>query len=141
MKKFEIIEHTADIGIEAFGKDKREVFINVAKGMFEIIAGKNVNSKDDFSCKININAENLENLLIAWLNELLYLSEVMLVIFNKFKIEELSDSHIHGEIEGIKINPEVHKIKKEIKAVTYHNLEFKKDRKSGLWRARVIFDI
>ena len=141
MKKFEIIEHTADIGIEAFGKDKKEVFINIAKGMFEIIAGKNINSKGNFLYKINITAENLEDLLIAWLNELLYLSEVKLVIFNKFEIEELSDNHIKSGIEGIKISPEVHKIKKEIKAVTYHGLEFKKDEGSGLWRARVIFDI
>jgi SHS2 domain-containing protein len=46
MKEFEILEHTADIGIAAYGKNKREVFINAAKGMFEIIAGGTENFKE-----------------------------------------------------------------------------------------------
>ncbi len=48
MKEFEILEHTADIGIAAYGKTKREVFINAAKGMFEIIAGGNKTLKKNF---------------------------------------------------------------------------------------------
>jgi len=77
MKKFEILEHTADIGIMAYGKNKREVFINAAKGMFKIIAGENRNLKENFYDKIKLEADNLEGLLFAWLNELLY------ILFNK----------------------------------------------------------
>lgn len=141
MKEFEIIDHTADIGIVAYGKTKREVFINTAKGMFEIIAGENRNLKENFYDKIKLEAESLEDLLIAWLNELLYISEVKLVILNKFKIKELFDYQIKAEVGGTKINHLSIRIKKEIKAVTYHRLEFKKDEESGLWRAQVIFDI
>lgn len=141
MKEFEILEHTADIGIAAYGKNKREVFINAAKGMFEIIAGENRNLKENFYDKIKLEAESLEDLLIAWLNELLYIGETRLVILNKFQIKELSDFQIKAEVRGTKINPPSIKIKKEIKAVTYHRLEIKKDRESGLWRAQVIFDI
>jgi SHS2 domain-containing protein len=139
MKEFEILEHTADIGIAAYGKTKREVFINAAKGMFEIIAGENRNLK--FYDKIKLEADNLEGLLFAWLNELLYIGETRLVILNKFQIKDLSDYQIEAEIEGMKINPPSVKIEKEIKAVTYHRLEIKKDEESGLWRAQVIFDI
>ena len=141
MIKFEILEHTADIGIAAYGKTKREVFINVAKGMFEIIAGENKNLKDNFYDKIKLEADNLEGLLFAWLSELLYIGETRLVILNKFQIKELSDYQIKAEIGGIKINPPSVKIEKEIKAVTYHRLEIKKDEESGLWSAQVIFDI
>jgi SHS2 domain-containing protein len=154
MKKFEILEHTADIGIAAYGKTKREVFINAAKGMFEIIAGENKNPKEnfydkikleadnlEFYDKIKLEADNLEGLLFAWLNELLYIGETRLVILNKFQIKDLSDYQIEAEIEGMKINPPSVKIEKEIKAVTYHRLEIKKDEESGLWRAQVIFDI
>ena len=88
MKEFEILEHTADIGIAAYGKTKREVFINVAKGMFEIIAGKNKNLKENFYDKIKLEADNLEGLLFAWLNELLYIGEIRMVILNKFQIKE-----------------------------------------------------
>jgi len=142
MKEFEILEHTADIGIMAYGKTKREVFINSAKGMFEIIAGNNNDiANNNFSCKVILKAENLENLLVAWLNELLYIGETRLVILNKFHIKELSNFQIKAEVEGIKINPPSVKIEKEIKAVTYHCLEIKKDEERGFWSTRVIFDI
>jgi SHS2 domain-containing protein len=141
MKEFEIIDHTADIGIVAYGKTKREVFINAAKGMFEIIAGENRDLKENFYAKIKLEAKSLEDLLIAWLNELLYISEVKLVILNKFKIKELSDGQIKAEVGGTKINHLSIRIKREVKAVTYHRLEIKKDEESGLWSAQVIFDI
>ena len=141
MKEFEILEHTADIGIEAYGKTKREVFTNAAKGMFEIIAGETKNLKENFYDKIKLEADNLEGLLFVWLNELLYISETKLVILNKFKIKELSDFQIEAKVEGIKIDPPFVKIQKEIKAVTYHRLEIKEDKESGLWRAQLIFDI
>ena len=141
MKEFEILEHTADIGIAAYGKTKKEVFINAAKGMFEIIAGETKNIKENFYDKIKLEADNLEGLLFAWLNELLYISETKLVILSKFKIKELSDFQIKAEVEGMKINPPSVKIEKEIKAVTYHRLEIKKDEESGLWRAQIIFDV
>lgn len=141
MKEFEIIDHTADIGIVAYGKTKKEVFINAAKGMFEIIAGENRDLKENFYAKIKLEAKSLEDLLIAWLNELLYLSEVKLVILNKFIIKELSDGQIKAEVGGTKINHLSIRIKREVKAVTYHRLEIKKDEESGLWSAQVIFDI
>ena len=108
---------------------------------FEIIAGENKNPKENFYDKIKLEADNPEGLLFAWLNELLYISETKLVILSKFKIKELSDYQIKAEVGGMKINPPSVKIEKEIKAVTYHRLEVKKDEESGLWRAQVIFDI
>jgi len=142
MRKFEIFEHTADIGINVYGRTMRDIFINSAKGMFEIIAGKNSRlTEDNFSCKVSVQAEDLEDLLVAWLNELIYISEIKLVILNQFKIKELSYHHIEAEVEGIKINRLGWKIEKEIKAVTYHCLEIKKDKEKGRWRARLIFDI
>jgi len=141
MKEFEILEHTADIGIAIYGKTKKEVFINAAKGMFYIITEEDAGFKENFSHNLKLTAENLENLLVAWLSELLYLSVTKLVVFNRFEIEELSDYQLNGEIFGKRIEQSGHKIKREIKAVTYHRLEIKKDEKSGLWRAQVIFDI
>ncbi|HBY58168.1 MAG TPA: archease [Candidatus Atribacteria bacterium] len=141
MKEFEIIEHTADIGIVAYGKNKKEVFINAAKGMFDIITGGNITLKEDFYDKIELEADNLEGLFFVWLNELLYISETKLVILNKFEIKDLSNNKISVEVRGMTINQLDRKIEKEIKAVTYHRLEIKKDEESGLWRAQVIFDI
>jgi SHS2 domain-containing protein len=63
MKEFEIIDHTADIGLVAYGKNKEQVFINTAKGMFEIIAGETKNLKGNFYDKIKLEADNPEGLL------------------------------------------------------------------------------
>jgi len=142
MKEFEILEHTADIGMIAYGKNKREIFVNIAKGMFNVIAGNDDSLiNNNFSCKVTLRAEGLEDLLVAWLNELLYIGETRLVILNKFKIKELSDFQIKTEVEGMKIKPPSVKIEKEIKAATYYSLEIKKDDRIGLWSARVIFDV
>ncbi len=141
MKEFEILEHTADTGIAAYGKTKREVFINAAKGMFEIISGETKDLKENFYDKIELEADNPEGLLFTWLNELLYISETKLVILSKFEIKDLSNNKIAAEVRGMKINRLGCKIKKEIKAVTYHRLEIKKNEESGLWKAQVIFDI
>lgn len=141
MKEYEIIEHTADIGIVAYGKTKKEVFINAAKGMFDIITGENITLKEDFYDKIELEADNLEGLLFVWLNELLYISETKLVILNKFEIKDLSNNKISAEVKGMTINRLDRKIEKEIKAVTYHRLEIKKDKESRLWNAQVILDI
>ncbi|HER25014.1 MAG TPA: archease [Candidatus Atribacteria bacterium] len=141
MKEFEILEHTADIGIAAYGKTEKEVFINAARGMFEIIAGDTRNLKENFADKIKLEADNPEGLLFAWLNELLYISDTKWVILNRFTIKDLSQNQIRAEIKGRTIDQLGHKIKREIKAATYHHLEIKKDEESGLWRAQVIFDI
>jgi len=141
MKNFEIIEHTADIGIIAYGKTKEEVLINSARGMFYIITEEEESFKIESSYPVELIAETLEDLLVSWLSELLYLFETKLVILSKFEIREFSDYHLKGKVYGEKINQDSQRIKREVKAVTYHYLEFKKDEVSELWKARVIFDI
>ena len=142
MKKYEVIEHTADIGIEVFGKTMRDIFIHSAEGMFAIITGNRcIEKSEDFLSNVILKGEEFEDLLVRWLNELLYISETKLIILTQFTIEELSNHQIKAVVKGKKINETGFKIEKEIKAVTYHDLEIKKDRKKELWTARIIFDI
>jgi len=142
MKKYEIIDHTADIGIDINGRIIQDIFIHSAEGMFAIMTGNSsIIAREDFSGKIKLNAEDLEDLLVAWLNELLYISETKWVVLTGFNIKKLSNHHIEADIEGTKIHRTNLKIEKEIKAVTYHQLAIEKDSETGLWRARVIFDI
>lgn len=141
MKNFEIIEHTADIGIIAYGKTKEEVLINSARGMFYIITEEEGPFKIESSYPVTLTAETREDLLVSWLSELLYIFETKLVVLSKFEIKELSDYRLTGKVYGENIGQNSQRIKKEVKAVTYHYLEFKKDEVSKLWRARVIFDI
>ena len=141
LKKYEFFEHTADIGIRAFGKTLKELFANAATGMFEIIAAKkqkaDTKKQKAKEFKIIKQADSLENLLVEWLDELLFLFATKNIVFEKFGIEELDEKHIKAIVFGLAAKN--FDIKTEVKAVTYHMLEIKKHRNN--WQAQVIFDV
>ena len=137
-KRFGILEHTADIGLVAYGRNLEEVFENAAEGMFSLIMDIDKGG-DSFSCELRVESEDKEGLLVEWLNELLYISEVNEIILKTFKITYLEkDRFLTAKVYGEKVDLNRHQIKTEIKACTYHELKIKKDK---VWRAQVIFDI
>jgi SHS2 domain-containing protein len=137
-KPFEIIDHTADIGIIAYGADIKQVFANAALGLFNLMADLD-EFKEDIRRELQISAEDVEVLLVAWLNELIYIFDVEHVIFKRFEINELTSTQIKARCFGEKIKPRQHKLKREIKAATYHMLKINKEE--GGYKVQVIFDI
>jgi SHS2 domain-containing protein len=137
-KPFEVIDHTADIGIVAYGDDIKQVFANAALGLFNLMA-----DLDDFEeglqRDLELSAEDVEVLLIEWLNELIYIFDVEHIIFKKFEIEKLTSTEVKARCFGEKIKPGQHKLKREIKAATYHMLRISKE--DGTYKVQVIFDI
>ena len=90
MKIYELIDHTADVGVKAYGKSLPEAFENAAKGMFDIITDSSeIESIGQFD--INLEAPNIEQLLVDWLSELLYLHSAQNLVFGFFKIMEFDD--------------------------------------------------
>lgn len=136
--KYEIINHTADVGIRAFGKDVNELFENTAYGMFEIIASLN-NVTNELETEIEIKDDGLDDMLHDFLSELLFKYEVENILFGKFIVKSLDKKGLKGTALGEKIDLNRHRIKTEIKAVTYHQLKVKKEENH--WIAEVIFDI
>ena len=138
MKRYEVIDHTADVGLRAYGKDIKELFANAAYGMFNILADlKNVHPKR--SLKIKVEAPNIEELFLSWLSELLYQYETREIIFKEFLIDKLSENSISARAQGEKLDLRKHRLKAEIKAVTYHELKVQKIKNH--WQGEVIFDI
>ncbi|MFC2049763.1 archease [Chloroflexota bacterium] len=137
-KPFEVIDHTADIGIVAYGADIKQVFANAALGLFNLMA-----DLDDFEegleRELELSAEDVEVLLIEWLNELIYIFDVEHIIFKKFEIEKLTSTQVKARCFGEKVKPGQHKLKREIKAATYHMLRISKE--DGTYKVQVIFDI
>ena len=137
MPDFEIVDHTADTGIIAYGKDIRELFINSARGMFSIIISPEqvaeVTRQD-----INVEAENQDELLVAWLNELLYLFDAENLVFARFEISDIGKTSMTATAFGETIDLNRHEIKSPIKAATYHLLKIEKN---DMMKAQVIFDI
>jgi len=136
--KYEIIEHTADIGIKAYGKTLSEAFENAAKGMFDIITDKSeVESIGQYEIKLD--APDLEQLLVDWLSELLFLNASQNLVFGFFKVEiDEKKNTLIAQVFGEKYNISKHKVGTEIKAVTYHMLEV---RNKKPYHVQVLFDI
>lgn len=138
MKTFETIEHTADIGIRAFGATLTEAFENAAVAMFSLITDlDSVKPVDEYT--IAVMADDSETLLVEWLNELLYLFESNSVLFCRFKVMELGETSLKASAFGETIDPARHKLETDIKAVTYHMLKIA--RVDSSWSATVIFDV
>lgn len=138
MERYEIIPHTADIGIKAYGKDLKELFANAAYGMFDIIADLD-GLKSSITVSIKAQAPNREELLVAWLGELLYHFYTKQIIFFDFEIEELTDTRVKAKASGRSVGENRNRLKTEIKAVTYHELKIEGKKKR--FTATVIFDI
>jgi len=136
-KRFEVIEHTADVGIAAYGSDLKEAFANAAYALFSLMVDlKQVG--DTLYREVEITAENQEDLLVAWLNELIYLFEVESILFKRFSVDELTETRLKSRCYGQAIDLLRHKIKLGVKAATYHMLKVEKDNGS---RVQVLFDI
>lgn len=137
MKPFKEVDHTADIGIKAAGNSLGELFQNAAHGMFSLLADtSNIQSKKDVT--VDVTAKNKEELLIVFLNEILYQYETRKIVFNKCSIFYISDARAVALCKGEKINAS-HSILREIKAATYHNLKLQ--RNGRIWEAQIIFDV
>lgn len=138
-KGYTVIDHTADIGLEATGETLEEAFVNAAKGMFEILSDKSF-IDCEISIPVMVEAEDLGELLVSYLTELLFLYEVEGALFKDFslRITELGGTwEAAGEAIGEAFNVKKHNYPLEIKAVTYHMLEVKENPPF----VRVIFDL
>ena len=85
MKEYEYLDHTADIGVIAYGESLAEAFENAAKGMFGIITDLDTIDALEYR-ELEISASDTENLLVAWLNELIFYFDVENLVFNRFSI-------------------------------------------------------
>jgi SHS2 domain-containing protein len=138
MKEYELIEHTADVGIKAFGNDLSEAFSHAAQAMFDIITDSSqIEAKGEY--QIDLSADDLEQLLVDWLDELLFLQGAKNLVFGGFKVNiDEQDCTLSAIISGENFDKNKHQMGTEIKAVTYHMLEVKRDNPCVV---QVLFDI
>ncbi|MGA2526983.1 MAG: archease [Smithellaceae bacterium] len=138
MKTYKVLDHTADIGIEVWGRTKKELFGNAAEAMFDLIVDltgiNNVNEK-----VVTIRGSDAEDLLVNFLREALYLFNGKKWIIKQCKCSEMKSGQIVAQLQGESYNAQKHQLKTEIKAVTYHGLSIEK--KAQGWKAKVIFDV
>ncbi len=142
MERFETIDISGDAGIRAFGRDLRELFVNAAFGMYDLMTDT-AGIDGDKEIDISVESDTVEGLLVSWLNELIFNFDVHGFIGKNIAIRELSEE---GQPMGLRasltvgeFDPERHVRKLLVKAATYHRIRV--ERSGDTWQGDVIFDI
>ena len=135
---FTLIDHTADLGIMVRGKDLKHLFEEAAQSMMSIaFKGKRTNKSEII--KLSVAGYDLADLMVRWLGEILYQFEGEHKLVTNVGIDFISPSYLDATLEMVSFDPNIHEILREIKAVTYHQIEVVEKDKH--WEARIIFDL
>ena len=135
---FTILEHPADMGIEARGETVSQAFEQSAIGLMSIIVElSSVSIKDEQT--IELHASDREQLLVKWLTEILYLYDGQQFVSKKFHIDELTNTSLHATIRGEPLSAEKHQTLLDVKAITYHQLLIEEQEHQSI--IRVFLDI
>lgn len=145
MKQFEVLSHTADLKIRVYGKTLSELFEHACVAMFAAVGFQSdfcTKENGTFVCSpvpqehdIQITAMNKEMLLVDFLSEALYLCDVHNEAYVAVTMKRFSETSLHALVHGVKIK----RFDLEIKAVTYHDLNFRKTADG--WSVDIVFDI
>jgi SHS2 domain-containing protein len=132
------IEHTSEIGFIAEGETLEEIFADAAKALVEVMTdtGK---VKETLQRPVSLEAEDLPQLMHAWLEELNFLSQTEHEFYSRFEVN-VEDNRLTATLWGEKIDLERHELRLEVKAVTYGDFYFRKTAE-GKWQTRVIIDV
>jgi SHS2 domain-containing protein len=138
---WEEIDHTADVGVRAFGHTVEELFTHAAEGMFQVIAGdRTIRPLEEWRVTVGVEpgegSEDPERLLVRWLSELLFLCETRRILFCEFEVER-EGGGLKTICRGEKLGSDRSGLGMEIKAVTWHGLSLDLER----GEAQVIFDV
>ena len=138
MKKFRVLEHTADVGFEAFGRTREEAFVNAARALMHLIVElDSIDPREEVS--IEVRGADPETLLVNWLSEILYLHDAERWLFRDFRIKRLEYDELTAVARGEKLQRPKHHLKLLVKAITYHQLALEESPQG--WRAQVYVDI
>jgi len=141
-KRFEFLEHTADLYIAAYGKTSEEAFENAAYATFEGMTdlGK---VRPQLEEAVKVEGYDEKALLYNWLEALLVKFDITGNLYSRFKIADIEKTSagfkLKAKIWGEPFNPQKHISKVGIKAVTYHQMEILK--RPDMVTVRFILDI
>jgi len=137
MKNFEFLDiATADMAFAAYGKTKEKMFENAAKALMSVMFKGKIEIKE--IKEINIEGNDDFCLLQKFLSELLFLYETEHLIFSKFKVR-INGNKLNAECSGEKYDKKKHEFIIDVKAITYHKMEIKKEK--NLWKCVVVVDV
>lgn len=135
-KPYQYLDHTADLGVEIWGKDLDDLFVNIGRAIFETQVRGTI--RDDTARSIEVQSDSLEDLAIDWCRELLYAFAVQGFIPRRYDLH-VRDNSLRADLRGDEFDPRRHRVKIEIKNPTYHDLSVEKTNRG--YTATIIFDV
>jgi SHS2 domain-containing protein len=138
MTAYRLFDHTADLGIEAFGSTMEELYAEAAMALFDLLTDAETIRVTQVRT-IAVEGEDPADLLINFLRELLSIWNSTGFLGRACTISELTPRRLTALLGGELYDPARHRIKKEIKAVTYHQSSVRRMAKG--WVGRVVFDV
>lgn len=128
----------ADVAFEVENRDLGRLFSESAQALFEVMADLSV-VEPKVDKMVELTADSVDKLLFEWLSELIYLKDKDFFLFSKFEVSISGQRSLKAQAWGEVIDLDKHKLKVDVKAVTYHMFYLKQE--NGLWRAQVVLDI
>jgi SHS2 domain-containing protein len=140
MGTIEVFDHTADVGLRIHGDDPADLFRTAAEALFDYVVANRGDVRVARTEVVTLSADSTAELLLAWLNELIFRCETGHILFTRFEIEISDDGlGLEATIGGEPIDRDRHVLDHEVKAVTHHGASL--DREGDGWVAEVILDI
>jgi SHS2 domain-containing protein len=136
--KYRQLAHTADLGLRIWGATREELFENAGAALTAVLTDRR-RLRREKTMEILVEAPDLEALLVAWLNHLLYLYDVDAFLGREFQVLDLSPQRLAARARGETYDPARHVAQTAVKAATYHHLEIANHH--GRWQATVILDL
>jgi SHS2 domain-containing protein len=140
MGTVETFDHTADVGLRITGTDLDDLFRTAAEAVVDYIVVNRDAVRPDGIESFELSADDTPELLVVWLNELIFRCETKHRLYRDFVVHVSDDGRaLRAEIAGEPIDRDRHELDHEVKAVTRHGLELKPDADG--WVAELILDI
>lgn len=127
------------MGIEATGVTLEELFANAAHGLREMIFGVLPPEPEQTNLRISLEGIDVEELLVSWLNEILYIFEIQHFVPAHFQVIKVESTRMSAIVSGRILEKNQLSVQREVKAVTYHQLILKKT--GGGWLTRLFVDL
>jgi SHS2 domain-containing protein len=137
MGSFQLLEHTADIGIAAAGESLAVLFQQAALGLRQLITSETICPL--LEKQLHVTASDREELLVNWLGELLYLFEAQLFLPAQIAFDAVSETSLCATLKGEIVDPAAKPVEREVKAITYHQI--KVEQGADGWIAQVFVDL
>ncbi len=143
MGRFETFDHTADVGLRIHASSLADLMETAALGVVSLVVANPASIESRVQSEITLQADNPTDLLLAWLDEILFRIETTHVVFSRIQLtaEENTTSRwlLNAHLWGEPIDANRHGLDHEVKAVTRHGAFAHCD--GSTWIAEVVLDI